>query len=170
MLRPGEARRRMERTLNAAYGDGLLSERTLLRRLDLLMRSELVDTAGLVGDLTLRSPRRPRPRPWARLAGRVRRLSAPLAPRAAPPAILLALDWSGARDELLLGRHYGCDVVIGHPSVSRQHLRLTFRDGRWILRDLDSTNGTRLNGKRVVRCRLEPGDRLTLGSADLLVD
>ena len=61
-------------------------------------------------------------------------------------------------------------MVVGHLSVSRRHARLSFRDGRWVLRDLDSTNGTRVNGKRVVRCRLEPGDRLSLGSADLLVD
>jgi pSer/pThr/pTyr-binding forkhead associated (FHA) protein len=86
------------------------------------------------------------------------------------PATLLALDWNGGRDELLVGRHDHCDVVVGHPSVSRKHARLSFRDGRWVLRDLDSTNGTRVNGKRVVRCRLEPGDRLSLGSADLLVD
>ena len=58
MLRPGDARRRMERTLNAAYGDGLLSHQTLVQRLDLLFGSELVDPAGLVGDLTLRRPPR----------------------------------------------------------------------------------------------------------------
>ena len=91
--------------------------------------------------------------------------------RAPPqPATLLALDWTGGRDELLVGRHDICDVVVGHPSVSRRHARLSFRDGHWVLRDLDSTNGTRVNGRRVVRCRLEPGDRLSLGSAELLVD
>ena len=58
MLRPGDARSRMERTLNAAYGDGLLSHQTLITRLDVLFGSELVDPAGLVGDLTLRRPRR----------------------------------------------------------------------------------------------------------------
>ena len=58
----------------------------------------------------------------------------------------------------------------GHLSVSRRHARLSFRDGHWVLRDLDSTNGTRVNGQRVIRCRLEPGDRLRLGSAELLVD
>jgi pSer/pThr/pTyr-binding forkhead associated (FHA) protein len=89
-----------------------------------------------------------------------------------PPALLalLALDWAGGCDELLVGRHLQCDVVVSHPSVSRTHARLSFRDGHWVLRDLDSTNGTRVNGRRVGRCRLEPGDRLSLGSADLLVD
>src|ERR1700761_2652275 len=168
MLRPGDARRRMERTLNAAYGDGLLSQQTLVQRLDLLFRSELVDPAGLVGDLTLRPSRRAVPQPWERAVTWLRRRIGS-ADIATPPEVL-ALDWTGARDELLVGRHDACDVMVGHPSVSRRHARLSFRDGRWVLRDLDSTNGTRVNGKRVVRCRLEPGDRLSLGSADLLVD
>jgi hypothetical protein len=167
MLRAGDARRGIERTLNAAYGDGLLSQQTLVQRLDLLFRSELVDPAGLVGDLTLRPPRRAAPRPWERAVAWLRRRIEPAG--GAPPEVL-ALDWTGACDELLVGRHDACDVMVGHPSVSRRHARLSFRDGRWVLRDLDSTNGTRVNGKRVVRCRLEPGDRLSLGSADLLVD
>ncbi len=98
----------------------------------------------------------------------LRRTVADRARATQPP--LLALDWSGACEELLVGRHYACDVVVGDMSVSRKHARLSFRDGHWVLRDLDSTNGTRVNGTRVVRCRLEPGDRLRLGSADLLVD
>jgi pSer/pThr/pTyr-binding forkhead associated (FHA) protein len=168
MLRPGEARRRMERTLNAAYGDGLLSQRTLLQRLDLLFGSELVDPAGLVGDLTFRPPRRPLTQARDRVIESLRRVFADSAHDASPP--LLALDWTGASDELLVGRHARCDVVLEHLSVSRRHARLSFRDGHWVLRDLDSTNGTRVNGQRVIRCRLEPGDSLRLGSAELLVD
>ena len=156
----------MERTLNAAYGDGLLSQQTLVQRLDVLFGSEMVDPAGLVGDLTLRRPRRAR----ASLQERGLCWLGRLADRGNVPPPLLALDWTGARDELLVGRHLACDVVVDHSSVSRKHARLSFRDGHWVLRDLDSTNGTRVNGKRVVRCRLEPGDRLSLGSADLLVD
>ncbi|MFZ1997566.1 MAG: FHA domain-containing protein [Solirubrobacteraceae bacterium] len=170
MLRSGDARGRMERTLNAAYGDGLLSQQTLVQRLDLLFGSELVDPAGLVGDLTLRRPRRALSATWDRIISSLRRALALDRSRPATPATLLALDWAGGCDELLVGRHDACDVMVGHPSVSRRHARLSFRDGHWVLRDLDSTNGTRVNGKRVVRCRLEPGDRLSLGSAHLLVD
>ena len=157
----------MERTLNAAYGDGLLSQQTLVQRLDLLFGSEVVDPAGLVGDLTLRRPRSARPALGERVLAWLRELLDRGEP--APPT-LLALDWTGAREELLVGRHDASDVVVSHPSVSRRHALLSFRDGHWVLRDLDYTNGTRVNGKRVVRCRLEPGDRLSLGSADLLVD
>ena len=158
----------MEETLNAAYGEGLLSQRTLLLRLDVLFGHELVDPARLVGDLTLRAPARRLDQVRQRAAALLRR--ALDGPAAAPPPALLALDWTGACEELLLGRHIACDVVLEHPSVSRRHVRLSFRDGHWVLRDLDSTNGTRINGRRVVRCRLEPGDRLRLGSAELLVD
>jgi pSer/pThr/pTyr-binding forkhead associated (FHA) protein len=169
MLRPGAARSRVEQILNAAYGDGLLSQQTLVQRLDLLFGSELVDPAGLVGDLMLRRPRPAGATAWRRIIEALR--AAALAfRRPAEPATLLALDWSGVRDELLVGRHDACDVVVGDLSVSRQHARLSFRDGHWVLRDLHSTNGTRVNGTRVVRCRLEPGDRLSLGSAHLLVD
>lgn len=54
----------------------------------------------------------------------------------------LALDWSGAISELILGRRRDCDVVLSDPGVSRRHARLFFRDGSWVLEDLDSTNGT----------------------------
>jgi pilus assembly protein CpaF len=69
-----------------------------------------------------------------------------------------------------VGRHHGCDVVIDHPMVSRRHARLRFRDGRWILQDLESTNGTLVNGAAVGRCQLRPGDELALGDYRLVVD
>jgi pSer/pThr/pTyr-binding forkhead associated (FHA) protein len=85
-------------------------------------------------------------------------------------AILLALDWSGTQDELVIGRHPNCDLVLTDTTVSRRHARLTFRDGGWVVRDLESTNGTRVNGQYVGRCRLRPGDRLELGEQSLRVD
>ena len=158
----------MERTLNAAYGDGLLSQQTLMHRLHVLFGSDLVDPSGLVGDLTFRPPSSALAQAQERATTFLRRAFVDRVRRPAPP--LLALDWTGAREEVLIGRHADCDVVLADRSVSRLHAWLTFRAGHWVLRDLDSTNGTRVNGKRVVRCRLEPGDRLSLGSADLLVD
>ncbi|MGO9822239.1 MAG: FHA domain-containing protein [Solirubrobacteraceae bacterium] len=80
-----------------------------------------------------------------------------------PAPNLLALDWSGATDELLLGRGPGCDILLTDPTVSRRHARLRFRDGNWVLQDLRSTNGTLLNDTVVGRCQLRPGDRLRVG-------
>lgn len=168
MLGPGSHRHQLARTLNAAYAEGLLSEHTLAQRLDVLFASAVIDPARLVGDLTRRAPRRQiGPRLMALLSGETRR-----APQVAGPGscILLALDWSGAREEMLIGRHPSCDVIVPADTVSRRHARLTFRDGGWIVQDLESTNGTRLNGQRVGRCRLRPGDRLELADQLLQVD
>ncbi len=165
----GESRRRLARQLNAAYGDGLLSYGTFSYRVDVLLRSSLIEPAGLVGDLTVRQPRSSLMDAVSRTLRSAWTWSAADEPDAAPPT-LLALDWAGGRDDLLVGRHHGCDIVLADMSVSRRHARLTFRDGNWVLRDLDSTNGTRVNGRPVVRCRLRPGDVLTLGDEGVLVD
>ena len=54
MFGPGSTRHRLARTLNAAYAEGLLSERTLAHRLDILFASALIDPGVLVGE---RGPR-----------------------------------------------------------------------------------------------------------------
>lgn len=59
MLEPPPASRdRLATILNAAYGDGLISENTFVERLDRLLSDPLIDPAGLVDDITLRAPRR----------------------------------------------------------------------------------------------------------------
>jgi hypothetical protein len=170
MLRPAAFRHRMARTLNAAYGDGLLSNETLVHRLDALFGSRLIDPANLIGDLTLRAPRRT----WRTAISRALRIVDSATPAQArdarAPGLILALDWTGAADELVIGRHPTCDVVLAGPAVSRRHARLRFRDGSWVLQDLDSTNGTWVNDVRVGRCQLHPGDQLELGDACLMVD
>ncbi len=54
-----------------------------------------------------------------------------------------------------------CDLVIDHTNISKQHCILVKTDGLIYLRDLGSTNGTRVNGQRVVRGALLPGDQLS---------
>lgn len=83
---------------------------------------------------------------------------------------LLALDWECPSAELVVGRSSQCDVVLGDITVSRRHARLLHRDGSWVLQDLNSTNGSYLNGQRVGRCEIRPGDRVALGDARLRVD
>ena len=168
MLRPGASRQQLARTLNAAYGDGLLSENTLAHRLDVLFGSRLIDPARLVGDLAIRSPRRYWTETAARAATIARKLRRGAVER--DPEVLLALDWTGGHDELVIGRHPSCDVVLANSAVSRRHARLTFRDGTWVLQDLKSTNGTTLNDVRVGRCQLRPGDQLVIGGEHIRVD
>jgi hypothetical protein len=164
---PGSFRDHIARTLNTAYGDGLLSEHTLARRLDVLCGSHVIEPAGLLGDLTFRSSS-VLPTGLSRLARSARRAVAERWRQPAP--MLLALDWDGGDDELLVGRHLRCDIVLDDLSVSRRHARLRFRDGRWVLQDLESTNGTLVNRTRVVRCQLHPGDEVHVGTVRLLVD
>lgn len=169
VLEAGRSRRRLARRLNAAYAGGLLSADTFAARIDVVLESRLVDPAALVDDLNLRAV----PRRWQRVRALVRTLLAgwradPVADLSSPP--LLALDWTGGHAELLIGRHHACDVVVDDLSVSRHHARLVFRDGKWIIRDLRSTNGTLLNGEPIGRSELRPGDLLTLGEHRLRVD
>lgn len=64
---------------------------------------------------------------------------------------------------LLLGRDPASDVVITHPTVSRRHARLEWDGTRLTVEDLGSSGGTFVNGARVQRARLAPGDVLRLG-------
>jgi len=69
-----------------------------------------------------------------------------------------------------IGRDSACDLLIEDLSVSRWHARLEHAAGRWLLTDLGSTNGTRLNGWRVRDPVLvQAGDRLTFGSAAFVI-
>lgn len=62
-----------------------------------------------------------------------------------------------------------CDLVVEHTNVSKQHCILVKTDGLIYLRDLGSTNGTRVNGQRVVRGALLPGDLLSLSGVSFKV-
>ena len=63
-----------------------------------------------------------------------------------------------------IGRAVECDVVIVDKSVSREHVCLCHEGRRWFVEDLNSTNGTYLNGERVVAKRdLRDGDSLKVG-------
>lgn len=170
VVRAGASRRRIARWLNAAYAGGLLSEDTFVGRLDQLLRSQLIDPFSLVGDLSFRPGRRPTGVGVRALVGRLLAAGSRTVPAHEPPGPLLALDWSGETTEVLIGRDAACDVVLSDETVSRHHARLLFRDGKWIIRDLSSTNGTAVNGTYVGRCEVCPGDRLILGEEHLDID
>ena len=55
------------------------------------------------------------------------------------------------------------DVVLRDPNVSRRHAQLTFTGSDWSIEDLNSTNGTLVNNRRITRCPLRNGDLLTFG-------
>ena len=81
-----------------------------------------------------------------------------------PHVPVLALP---ATDGLVtLGRSRDSDCVLADPSVSRRHAELRREGGRWLLRDLGSRNGTRVNGVRLLdEAEVCPGDRVSFGDA-----
>jgi pSer/pThr/pTyr-binding forkhead associated (FHA) protein len=67
-----------------------------------------------------------------------------------------------------IGRSRQCDIVLSDPNVSRQHAEVRPRGGSWVISDLGSTNGSRLNGRRISGGEvIRPGDEVELGATTL---
>jgi hypothetical protein len=65
---------------------------------------------------------------------------------------------------LRIGRLPGSDLKLNHDSVSRSHAELRRDGSTWILLDLGSTNGTHVNGSRIIgAATVRPGDRVAFG-------
>jgi len=66
------------------------------------------------------------------------------------------------RPSLTVGRRESCDIVLRFSNVSGQHCQLSLENGYWFIQDMNSQNGTKVNGSRIVRKRLDPGDLLSM--------
>jgi hypothetical protein len=163
---PGRAsdadRRRIARLLQEHSTQGRLSRDTYAARVEraLTARSQS-ELDELVADM-----RQPGPVRRAAIAavGWLSRLSADVesAWRAGRTPVL-ALPEHPTRP-VTIGRAPDCDCHLAEPSVSRRHAQLRRVDQTWLLRDLGSSNGTRLNGMRVTEeIEVRPGDQLSLG-------
>ncbi len=71
------------------------------------------------------------------------------------------------KDVTRVGKREDNDFVISDTTVSRNHLEITYKDDAFLLRDLDSTNGTFINGTRVKEAYLAPGDLIKIGNSTL---
>jgi Protein of unknown function (DUF3662)/FHA domain len=103
-------------------------------------------------------------------AGDSRQLE-PEAP-AAPSRAQALLVGEGKRTVLrgsraVVGRSRDCDLVLDDPNVSRHHAELRREGDGWVVADLGSTNGIKVNGHQVESAALQPGDRVTFGLIDL---
>ena len=66
------------------------------------------------------------------------------------------------KPKLLVGRREGCDITLRFPNISSNHCELEFQDGYWIIRDLKSRNGVKVNGQRHQSKWLLPGDEVSI--------
>jgi adenylate cyclase len=70
-------------------------------------------------------------------------------------------------DETTLGRHPRNRIRLNDREISKEHARIERRGGDWHLRDLNSSNGTYVNNRRIQEVRLQPNDEILLGSMRL---
>jgi hypothetical protein len=66
---------------------------------------------------------------------------------------------------MIIGRHDSCDIILNDFSVSRRQAKIEYRQGKYILTDLGSTNGTFVNGKPVTTQPLKTGDTIKVGTS-----
>lgn len=67
-----------------------------------------------------------------------------------------------------IGRIDSNDIAVPDPGISRHHADIRLEDGRYIITDLGSTNGTFVNGKRIAEARLKNGDKIGVGKVKLI--
>jgi len=101
------------------------------------------------------------------------RLEEPLEDRRGPVGTALVLVdgrrmvLEGAR--AVVGRSRECEIVVDDPNVSRKHAEIEHAADGWAVRDLDSTNGVIVNGRRIVAPHpLSPGDRMEIGTSEIV--
>ena len=138
---------------------------------------------GIATRMAQREPSRGEPAPAPQLergATMVYRPRVQIPPEGPPPDVALAqeivtLTMDGVRHEIakrrfVLGRSKDCDIQLTDPNVSRHHAELRQEAAAYWLIDLDSTNGSQVNGHRTARAKLESGDTITVGSTDLVFE
>ena len=146
--------------LRVGYVEGRLTHETFAHRVEVALQARAgSELRSLVADL-------PRPRGiWVRAAAIWRHASHATDRwlRGWPPVLTLP---RGSQRRFTIGREPTCDMALGDETVSRWHATLERGIGGWLLADLGSTNGTRLNGWRVTDpVPVRPGDMVSFGGA-----
>ncbi|MFJ5530608.1 FHA domain-containing protein [Streptomyces sp. NPDC093261] len=157
-------RDRALKVLSDGVALGRLSHETFLRRMELALAArQPEELAALTADLTTEKR-------WSRLVfGTVEAVSG--------FTVRLRRAWQAERlPKLLLphpanpyplriGRDPASGLRLSHETVSRVHAELRHQGGLWVLRDLGSTNGTTVNGRRVIGAAVvRDGDQVSFGS------
>lgn len=74
------------------------------------------------------------------------------------------------RENLTLGRRESCDICLRFPNISGVHAQMSYRNGYWYIRDMNSTNGVKVQGMRVQEKLLHPRDEVTIGKRKYIID
>lgn len=74
------------------------------------------------------------------------------------------------KSQLTLGRRDSCDISLQFANVSSRHCELQFLNGYWMVKDLNSSNGTKVNGVRVKSSWIFPGDELVIAKHRFRID
>ncbi len=184
--------------LRSRFAEGRLSQETFLYRMDVALRAkDQAELSHLFFDLPAAEAAAP-PRGIRRLLGAGRgarnRLARLSRPRRVPGPVQTALPSEVALPgyaqvavplplvaaplylprqqdgRFTIGRAPTCDFTVADLSVSRRHARLHKEDETWMLSDLGSTNGTRLNGWRVTDgVQVRAGDQVSFGSVTYVI-
>ncbi len=72
-------------------------------------------------------------------------------------------------EKTVIGRRQDCQLRIPTKDVSRQHCVVLVENDALVAKDLGSSNGTFVNGKRIAESKLKPGDRLRVGPVTFVV-
>ena len=73
------------------------------------------------------------------------------------------------RASMTVGRRESCDICMKFPNISGIHCELSFKDGYWFVRDLNSTNGIKVNGTRVTSKLVYPKDEIAIGKRGYVI-
>ena len=71
-------------------------------------------------------------------------------------------------EEIIIGRIPECEICLSIENVSRRHARVIFRNEEYFVEDLGSTNGTYVNGIKIVKCVLRNSDQINIGGVKVL--
>ncbi|HEX7184865.1 MAG TPA: mechanosensitive ion channel domain-containing protein [Thermoanaerobaculia bacterium] len=117
---------------------------------------------------TIELPPRPRRRPQAETGGgpRPARLYVAEGPERGQSLDLGGLDGEATT----VGRSRGCSLSLSEPNASKEHLKIEWKDGAWLLTDLESSFGTRVNGQPTARKELAPLDRISIGDTVIIFE
>lgn len=74
------------------------------------------------------------------------------------------------REVLTLGRRESCDICLRFPNISGLHAQMQYRNGYWYIRDMNSTNGVKVQGVRVQEKLLHPRDEITIGKKKYTIE